>query len=368
MHVLITADTLGGVWTYARELTTSLVRRGLRVTLVSFGEIPSLEQVRWMDALENLDFRPTGFKLEWMQDSEDDLAASAEYLRMVIAEVQPDVLHFNQFYYGAVETTQPKVVVAHSDVVSWWKAVHHRQPEVTEWSRWYQEVVHRGIEGADALVAPSQAALDSTTANFVRPRKAQVIPNGRSPELFNPHQQKETYAASVGRIWDAGKNASLLTRIETPWPIYLAGNNINPDALVQATSLNLGDGRLVFRGVQSESELRRLFAGAFLYIATSQYEPFGLAPLEAALSRCAILASDIPSFREIWQDDALYFRNNDPQDLERILFDFCAQPALLREFGARALRRARARYTSSKMTDQYFDLYRSLVTAEVAAA
>jgi glycosyltransferase involved in cell wall biosynthesis len=368
MHVLMTADTLGGVWTYARELATSLVRRGVRVTLVSFGEIPTVEQVRWMEELGKLDFRPTGFRLEWMQGSEDDLAAATEYLRMIIPEVKPDVLHFNQFYFGAMDTAQPKIVVAHSDVVSWWEAVHHRDPDASEWLGWYQQIVRRGLQAADAVIAPSQAALDSTIDNFVRPRKAQVIANGRSPELFNPHQRKESYAASIGRIWDAGKNASLLTRIETPWPIYLAGNNINPDARVQATSLNLGEGRLVFKGVQSESELRRLFAGASLYIATSQYEPFGLAPVEAAMSRCAILASDIPSFREIWEDGALYFRSNDPEDLERTLFDVCARTDVLREYGDRALRRARTLYTSSKMADEYFALYRSLVSAKVAVA
>ena len=368
MHVLMTADTLGGVWTYARELATSLVHRGIRVTLISFGEIPTLEQVQWMEGLDNLDFRPTGFKLEWMHESDDDLATSAEYLRMVIAEVQPDLLHFNQFYYGSMETAQPKVVVAHSDVVSWWKAVHRREPDASDWSHWYQRVVRAGLQGADALIAPSQAALDSTITNFVQPRNTRVIANGRRPELFNPHQRKEPYGASVGRVWDAGKNASLLTRIETPWPIYLAGNNINPDVFLHATSLHLGEGRLIFKGVQKESELRRLFAGASLYIATSQYEPFGLAPLEAALSRCAILASDIPSLREIWGDDALYFRNNDPDDLERTLFNVCAHPEVLREYGDRALRRGRARYSSAKMTDQYLDLYRSLVPVEVAAA
>ena len=40
MHVLVTADSLSGSWTYARELVTGLVTRGIRVTLVSFGEIP----------------------------------------------------------------------------------------------------------------------------------------------------------------------------------------------------------------------------------------------------------------------------------------------------------------------------------------
>ena len=45
-----------------------------------------------------------------------------------------------------------------------------------------------------------------------------------------------------------------------------------------------------------------------MYAATARYEPFGMEVLEAALSRCAIIANDIPSFREIWGDDAIYFR------------------------------------------------------------
>ena len=41
MHVLVTADTVGGVWTYTRELVTGLATRGIHVTLVSFGGIPT---------------------------------------------------------------------------------------------------------------------------------------------------------------------------------------------------------------------------------------------------------------------------------------------------------------------------------------
>src|SRR5260221_14654896 len=63
MHILVTADTLGGVWTYTRELVTGLVRRGEQVTLVSFGDIPTAAQARWMEGLKNLDYRPTAFTL-----------------------------------------------------------------------------------------------------------------------------------------------------------------------------------------------------------------------------------------------------------------------------------------------------------------
>ena len=37
--------------------------------------------------------------------------------------------------------------------------------------------------------------------------------------------------------------------------------------------------------------------------------------MKAAFSRCAIVANDIPSYREIWGDSALYFRTNDAASL-----------------------------------------------------
>jgi glycosyltransferase involved in cell wall biosynthesis len=368
MHVLMTADTLGGVWTYARELATELVRRRVRVTLVSFGEIPTIEQTAWMDALDLLDYRPTGFKLEWMQECDDDLAASSEYLRMVIAEVQPDLLHFNQYFYGVLDLDQPTIVVAHSDVVSWWQSVHKTDPPESPWIRNYRRIVSRGLAGADAVVAPSFTSLGQLESSFVRPHRTQVIHNGRSPALFNPHQDKDTYAVSVGRVWDLGKNAALLTKIETPWPIYVAGENHNPDLAVKPTALHVGEGRVVFKGVMTEHQLRSLYAGASIYIATSQYEPFGLAPLEAALSRCAILASDIPAFREIWSDSAVYFRNNDRKSLEAALFGLCAEPAEIKRFADRALAHARRNYSSTRVTEDYLALYQSLVPAGVIAA
>src|SRR3954468_827826 len=120
MHVLVTADTIGGVWTYARELICGLARRGVRVTLVSFGEIPSPAQVEWMDGLRNFDFRPTAFRLEWMQEAPADVEASSDFLQSVVEEVKPDLLHLNQFCYGRLPVDVPRLVVAHSDVVSWW--------------------------------------------------------------------------------------------------------------------------------------------------------------------------------------------------------------------------------------------------------
>lgn len=368
MHALVTADTIGGVWTYARELVTGLAQRGVRVTLVSFGEIPTHAQAAWLDPLSGVDFRPTAFRLEWMQECEDDLRASAEYLASLACEVKPDLLHLNQYCYGALEVDVPKLVVAHSDVVSWWVAVHGEEPEEDKWLRGYRDTVTAGLSGADAVVAPSAWMLDSLRAHYTTPAQARVIYNGRNPGLFNPHMTKEDLLLSVGRIWDGAKQVALLAGHEHPMPVHIVGSEEHPDAAFRRQPADSGKKRVHFRGIQSEAQLRQLYARAAIYAATPRYEPFGLAPLEAALSRCALVANDIPTFHELWGDAAYYFRRNDADGLAQAIELLHADSGLRRSYANRAYERARERFTAERMVDDYLGLYRQLVPAGVMAA
>ena len=45
-RVLMTADTIGGVWTYAIDLCRALIPHGVEVTLATMGNLPSAEQRR----------------------------------------------------------------------------------------------------------------------------------------------------------------------------------------------------------------------------------------------------------------------------------------------------------------------------------
>jgi glycogen(starch) synthase len=370
MHILVTADCVGGVWTYARELVTGLIQKGNRVTLVSFGEIPTPAQTQWMEGLEQLDFRPSAFRLEWMQDSEADLAESAEYLQRVVDEVAPEVLHLNQFYYGALDVDVPKVVVAHSDVVSWWAEVHKCEPPASNWMRWYRRTVSRGLEGATEVVAPSQWMLDALKRHYVEPGNARVIYNGRNPKLFHPYNKKQNRVLCVGRLWDLGKNVSILTRINSDVPVEIIGPERNPDALEQEKKAvaGVGEGKVSTRGPQPEAELAALFADAGIYAAVSRYEPFGLAPLEAALSRCALVASDIPSFRELWGEAAVYFKSNDAASLETAIRMLASDEGLRDSYGKKAFERALRCFNSERMVNDYLGLYGSVVSSAAMAA
>ncbi len=367
MQILLTADTVGGVWTFAQELVTGLLRRGVEVILVSFGEMPELNQMRWTEGLRGLDFRPTPFRLEWMQDAAQDIEASSDYLLNIIRETEPDLLHFSQYCYGALDVDIPKLITAHSDVVSWWHAVHSEDPPQSDWSSWYRKTVSAGLDGADAVIAPSRWMLSQITQHYAEPRGATVIYNGRTAHHFNPHAEKEDRVVSIGRLWDQAKQVSLLADSGLECPVTIAGAVESPD---QHQS---GDARLFSESIElrqklSCSQVRSLLANAPIYAATSRYEPFGLAPLEAALSRCALVANDIPTFRELWGQTALYFPANDANGLRAAVTELRSDACLRRHYSELAYQRARRLFSADAMVDEYLSLYRSLVPEKSVAA
>jgi glycogen synthase len=372
VHVLVTGDTLSGSWTYTRELVTGLVTRGVRVTLVSFGEIPLPEQTAWMDHLHGLEYHPTAFRLEWMQEAEDDLPESSAFLACLVREVRPDVLHLNQFCYGDLPVDVPRIVMAHGDLVTWQQAVRERTQRATQSLTWYRQMVLRAIAHADAVVAPSAWMLDRVRISYGRPRRGEVIYPGRNPIFFNPYVSKDDCVLTVGRLIDAGKQVSLLTQFVHPVPVCIVGAEHTvpvPRIPIRAdVKIATEHTSVAIRGPQTEAQLRALYSRAAIYAATARYEPLGMTALEAAFSRCAIVANDIPSFREIWGDAALYFRTNDASSLADNIRQLSHDRSLRRAYAELAYNRARERFTTKRMIDDYLQLYRGLRGTRTLAA
>ncbi len=377
MHVLVTGDTLSGSWVYTRELVAGLVTRGVRVTLVSFGDIPLPAQTSWMDHLHGLDYRPTAFRLEWMQEAEEDRAEAASFLMSLAQELRPDLLHLHQFSYGNIPVDIPRIVMAHGDLLTWREAVpeqQHRPLNAAErYARArYRDTVLLGIACADAVVAPSAWMLNRFSAMYTMPRRAEVIYPGRNPIFFNPYVSKDDCVLAVGRLVDANRQLSLLTQHEHPLPVCIVGseqtvatplNPIRADVKVATEETSVA-----IRGPQTEAQLRALYSRAAIYAATSRYEPLGMPVLEAAFSRCAIVANDIPSYREMWGDAALYFRTNDASSLAASIRLLNDDRTMRRAYAELAYARARERFTTKRMIDEYLQLYRSLISVRTAAA
>jgi glycogen synthase len=372
MHVLFTSDTLNGIWTYTRELVSGLIGRGLRVTLVSFGEIPMPEQTTWMDRLHGLAYHPTAFRLDWMQEGKQDFEDASAYLCSLVKEVKPDLFHSNHMCYGALPVSVPRLVVAHGDLVTWWKAVHGREPQDGNWLRWYRRTIAQGLAEASAVVAPSEWMLNTIRSSYCGCAREMVIHNGRNPILFNPYVAKEDTVLTIGRLLDPAKQMNLLTEQTHPVPLCIVGaETTERDSEIQFRAevrFSNGTEGVALKGPQSESQLRQLYSRAAMYAGTSRYEPSGMAILEAALSRCALILNDIPSLREVWGHAAVYFRTNDADSLAEAVRILSSDVQLRRNFANRAFQRARECFNAHRMTDSYVQLYRSICAQRASAA
>ena len=358
MRVLLTTDTIGGVWTYTRELVEGLLQRGCSVGLVSFGRDPRADQTAWAASIRNKHhsdfcYVPSNVPLEWMERNERCFIDGAGLIMQVAEAFKPDLLHANQFCFGAVDLGIPRLIVAHSDVLTWADACKPSGMEPSSWLAHYIDVVQAGLLGADALVAPTHWMLEALAGHFELPASRQVISNGREIpqplEEFLPARQ----AVSAGRMWDPAKNFGVLTLAGSVLPITVAGTlSSEPDACSEDC---LGIEQLCFL---EEHQLFQLFRRSAIYIAASIYEPFGLAPLEAGLCGCAIVANNIPSLREVWGDAALYF--DDSAGLRQQLHGLVSDDALLAERGRLSKLRAET-FRSEFMTTRYLTLYTELI-------
>lgn len=358
MNVLMTADTLGGVFQYALELASGLRRLGVRVVLATEGrplDRAQREEARRVPGLELLESRG---RLEWMEEPWADVARTGAWLLDLSARLRPDVVHLNSYAHGALPFQAPVLVVAHSCVCSWFEAVRGT-PAPPSFDRYRREVA-RGLGAADLVVAPTSAMLAALARHHGTPRRARVIPNGRSAERFRYGLgPRAPFVLCAGRLWDAAKNVAILDAVapELPWPVLLAGEEAHPDPAHRAPAAAPHARTL---GCLSIDALAGLYARAALYALPARYEPFGLSALEAALAGCALVLGDIPSLREVWDDAAAFVGPDDAAGWSAVLRGLIERPEARSALAARARARGLA-LSPARMARSYLETYRDLV-------
>ncbi|MBS1815935.1 MAG: glycosyltransferase family 4 protein [Acidobacteria bacterium] len=354
MRLVVTTDTVGGVWTFTQELTRGLLEHGHSVALVSFGRLPSPTQQCTCETLahtwgDHFQYTASDVPLEWMENNSRACTDAAPLLLDIIKQFEADVLHSNQFCFGALDVSIPKIITAHSDVLSWSQACRGTGLTPSEWLQQYTTLVQRGLSGADAVVGPTAWMLHALEENFDLPSEYHVIPNGYTLTFAPQSNPRKLQAITAGRLWDEAKGIGILRDVSSSMPIFIAGETEYESACVIETV-----GSAIQIGHLAENELHALFQQSAIYLCTSIYEPFGLALLEAALYGCALVLRDIPTLREIWGEEVLYF--TEATSLTDRLQHLYTSTSLLEEMQHRSYQRARM-YTRDRMVSAYIALF-----------
>lgn len=358
-RILMTCDTVGGVWRYSLDLSRELCARGCAVTLAAMGPPPDHAQQAEAASIHGLALQWRACKLIWMEDPWRDVRAAGDWLLRLADAVRPDLVHANDFGHVALAWPAPVLCVAHSCVASWWRAVHGTAAPPS-WDR-YRAHVREALTSADAVVAPSRAMADALRTEYGPLDDIQVISNGRRAcDLVA--SEKRCLILAAGRLWDEAKNLQRLAAVApaVPWPVCVAGPDRAPGG-ARAALVNVR--RL---GMLRATTMRRWFARAAIYALPARYEPFGLSVLEAAQAGCALVLGDIASLRENWDGAAMFADPEDGDALRDALRRLIDDDALRARFGARARRRAMF-MTAARMADEYVGAYESVVGRGAAA-
>lgn len=352
-RVLMTADSIGGVWTYSLELAGVLSSRGIEVALAVMGAPLSKAQRQEAARIKGVKLYESVFRLEWMKDPWEEVKAAGKWLLAIESSEKPDIIHLNNYAHASMRWRAPVLVTAHSCVVSWWNAVRkERLPD--EWDE-YRQAVEQGLNNADAVVAPTNAMLATLYENYSFNTPCRVVPNCRDFSLFTPGR-KENIIFTAGRLWDEAKNFKALFSIAAGlyWPLHAAGETHGPFGAPQACGNAICLGRL------GQEELASWLSRASIYALPALYEPFGLSVLEAALSGCALVLGDIKPLRENWDGAAVFVRPDDPRSIKEAINALITDEAGLERMSRLALSRAKE-FSSERTAGGYLSIYRELL-------
>ena len=361
LRVFMTADAVGGVWQYALDLAQGLRAYDTETTLCVLGPPPRPEQRAAAQRIPGLKLIYLDLPLDWTAANPDDVLDAAAMIVSVANEENCGIVHLNSPALAAgPRYPAPVVAVCHSCMSTWWQAVRARP--LSKQFRWHKELVAQGLWKADTVVAPSGAFARAIADTYRLQSAPTVVYNGRRPCMRECLPEGTTipgtpFAFTAGRLWDEGKDVRTLdaAAARLSIPVFAAGPLKGPNrATIKFSHLrplgSLGDGHLA-----------EWLAAKPIFVSTARYEPFGLAVLEAAEAGCALVLSDIPTFRELWEGAAYFVPPQDDAALAAAIEEI-AGDARQRTLYASAARRRARRYTAEVMAAKVRAIYGGLLS------
>ena len=382
LRLLLVSDAVGGVWDSCLTLAAALTRQeAADVLLAVVGPEPDESRSTAARAVPSLSLVTLGGQLEWMDDGRGWLSRHRSAVARLAREWGADLIHVNQLGLAAISRTDgtsdvPVLLGVHSDLCSWWcwaKDGGEGPRTFPDHLRWQYELAHAALRATDAVVCPSGFLADELVRLYALERRPEVAhnaialphpPAGAIEEV--PYREANRAVVVAGRAWDEAKNVKLVAEAlplaRSGWRVEVVGEAVQPGRA--ASDLPIAPG-LAYTGFLDKAALVEALHHAAVCIAPASYDPFGLGPAEAALAGCAVVANDIPSYREVWGaggDDppAVLFRRNDPHALAAVLDRLAAEPGTVAGYAARGRAWVRRRYLPERMVAEYVALYARL--------
>jgi len=216
--------------------------------------------------------------------------------------------------------------------------VHDLAPFTVFWDRnfikkfAFKFFLERAIKYSEKIICISNTVRDSLLEIYPQCTEKLIVIYRFVDSKFNSNFQKKhlldrPYLLYVG---NRKKNKNLVGLIkafkeisnEIPHNLVIAGARDRDSKFDEVdnmiNSLGLSDRVITFVS-PDDSTIINLYHNADLFVFPSFFEGFGLPPLEAISLGCPVVLSDIPIFRELFEDSTLFFNPYDIFDIAKTI-------------------------------------------------
>lgn len=364
-RILITTDSVGGVWQYSLDLAAALVGLGWEPVLAHLGPAPDRHRRAHADGFHGVRLIETGLPLDWLSEGPQQVLATGAAITRLAQQERIDLLHLNSPALAASAPSPiPVVAVNHGCLATWWTTTRSGQA-MPPGFQWHRRLTAEGLRAAGRVIAPTRAFAAQVAQTYGLRTTPDVVYNGRSRAVPPVSPPPHDMAFTAGRLWDAAKRTRLLDDVAggLAIPFHAAGPAEGPHGeAVAPVNLHL-------LGTLGENEMAAWLSRRPIFVSAASFEPFGLAVLEAAAAGCPLVLSDIRTFRELWGQAAVFVKEDGPDAWAWAIDAIVGDPPF-REALAAAARARAVRYTVDAMASGMARIYAATlqIAPEVSAA
>lgn len=289
---------------------------------------------------------------------------NAQFCRECLKNKEYDIFHPTYYddLYSDVEIKAPIVLTIHDMIYEGYTQFFD---DISVISR--KKIL---AERANAIIAISEYTKSEILKYYdnIDASKIHVIHHGidlSDIENYTVPETKGDFILYVGDRWCYKDFFTLLKAMKHlklqkhDVRLITVGRQFNCDELLYIDFLGLNDSVLNL-GRVSDDKLKELYANAQMLVSTSMSEGFGLPLLECMKYGTPMVLSDIPVYREVASDSAVYFKTSDECSLADVILYLYNNGKMQKDLIAKGCERVKL-YDKDDMIRHTLDVYKKLL-------
>ena len=356
----------GGVEIVVEELSTRMVKKGIKVTCYNRKGKHALDKSQKVNHIK--EYKGVKLKSVLTIDVKGLAAMTSSFFGAIkILFSKNNIVHFHAegpcAMIPIIKFFSKKKIIVTIHGLDWQRA---------KWGGFATKYIKFGEKMA-AKYADEIIVLSENVKKYFKDtynRETNFIPNGvNKPEIKDANiikdkinLAKDSYILFLGRLVPEKGIHYLIeayNKINTNKKLVIAGGSSDTDTYFNELKEKSKDNKnIIFTGFVQGEELEELYSNAYIYVLPSDLEGMPLSLLEAMSYKNCCLTSDIPECKTVMDNNGVTFKKSDVNDLKEKLQYLVDNVDKVNKYKSEAQEYILKKYNWDDVVDKTIELYK----------